>query len=124
MRPTPRPAPAYRIYSLAESSAKPIFLCETARYDRAERPSKYPPASDEQREAAALCLRLLAGLDMDRAAILNGIGYNAADTIIGHELAQRSVSRSLTDGEVWLAKRVLTKYHRQLGDLLTPLKAA
>jgi len=78
------------------------------------RPKKYPEATEEQREACVQGLRILAGM-CDGAHELDGVGFNKIDTRMGKELAQRSFSRPLTDGEVWLARRILPKYHRQIG---------
>jgi len=86
-----------------------------------ERPSKYPKASLDQRLAAARCLQVLTALDDDHAAALNGRGFNKADTRLGHSLAAASLRGPLTDGQVWLAAKVLRKYRGQLGDLLAPL---
>ena len=73
------------------------------------RPKAYPAATEAERAAALAGLRYLDGLNADGARILNGVGFNAMDTRIGAELAGRE---RLTDGQVWLAKRVLAKYRR------------
>ena len=57
-------------------------------------------------------LRLLAGLDSDHAAFQNDIGYNGCDTRIGHSLANRL---ELSPKQAALGKRIIKKYHRQLG---------
>lgn len=76
------------------------------------RPSKYPPATDEQKAAALRGLRILAGV-CDGAVERDNVGYNGCDSRIGKSLAARS---SLTDGQFWLARRILPKYHGQIGE--------
>ena len=89
---------------------------------KTSRPKNYPKATEEQREACVQGLRIIAGM-CDGAHELDGVGFNKIDTRMGKELAQRSFSRSLTDGEVWLARRILPKYHRQIGaDLVAKIK--
>ena len=79
-----------------------------------------------QVEAVHTALRILAGLDGDFAMEQNGIGYNGIDTAIGHDLANRD---SLSFRQAALGRKIIRKYHRQLGaDLLaqagcTPIKA-
>lgn len=68
--------------------------------------------SDGQIDAVHHGLRILAGMDTDRAAARNDVGYNSADTGIGHALAQRA---HLTPRAAALGRKLLRKYHRQLG---------
>lgn len=90
--------------------------------EKPRRPSKYPVATATQRQAAASGLQRLAGC-CDGACTEDDMGFNKIDTHIGKQLATRSLDRDLTDGEVWLARRILPKYHRQLGeDLVVQLK--
>lgn len=95
---------------------EPVFVTrsETSGEKPAPRPSKYPVATDEQRTAAATALQQLAGM-CDGAAKKDDCGFNRLDTGIGKALALKSTLRPLTDGEVWLAKRIVPKYHRQIG---------
>jgi SWI/SNF-related matrix-associated actin-dependent regulator 1 of chromatin subfamily A len=87
--------------------------------DRIDHPTKYPPASAEQRAAAKRAMQMLAGV-CDGAQTLDGAGFSRLDTNIGHSLA--AVSGDYTDGQVWLAARLARKYRRQLPeDLLAPL---
>ncbi len=81
---------------------------------RVRRPGKYPVATTEQRRAAARGLQLLAGC-CDGARNKDGMGFNGCDTRIGKELAGKSLGTPLTDGQVWLARRILPKYHGQIG---------
>lgn len=60
-------------------------------------------------------LRILAGMDTDRAAARNDVGFNSADTGIGHALAERDF---LTPRAAALGRKLLRKYHRQLGAAL------
>jgi SWI/SNF-related matrix-associated actin-dependent regulator 1 of chromatin subfamily A len=83
---------------------------------------KYPVATDDQREAAAYALQMLAGM-CDGAYMLDGAGFNKFDTRMGKQLAARSLQRPLTDGEVHLCRRLLPKYHRQIGrDIIDRIK--
>lgn len=75
------------------------------------RPRKYPIATPVQRAAALEGLQRLAGV-CDYAGAQDTVGFNKIDARIGHNLA---ALRTLTDGQVWLAKRILPKYHGQLG---------
>jgi hypothetical protein len=79
------------------------------------RPAKYPPAPPEQKAAALEALRMLAGV-CDGGRVKDECGFNRIDTRIGKALA---MVPSLTDGQFWLARRILPKYHLQVGwDLL------
>jgi SWI/SNF-related matrix-associated actin-dependent regulator 1 of chromatin subfamily A len=78
---------------------------------RGARPPKYPPADPSQKAAALQCLRQLAGV-CDGARAKDDVGFNGSDARIGHALA---ACTQLTDGQYWLARRVLPKYHAQLG---------
>jgi hypothetical protein len=76
----------------------------------------YPAAPDLQRDAAATAMRMLAAMDEDRAAELNGVGFSKSHTRIGHALAH--LARPMTDGEVWLAAQLATIFRGQLSDEL------
>jgi SWI/SNF-related matrix-associated actin-dependent regulator 1 of chromatin subfamily A len=84
---------------------------------RRPRPTTYPVATPDQRAACAEALQILAGM-CDGARMRDGAGFNKIDAGIGHRLAQTSATRELTDGEVWLAQRIVLKYKRQYGDEL------
>lgn len=71
----------------------------------------------EQVVAVHTALKLLAGLDGDRAAELNGMGYNKLDTAIGHSLANQ---QSLTAKQAALGLKLARKYRRQLPAELLP----
>jgi SWI/SNF-related matrix-associated actin-dependent regulator 1 of chromatin subfamily A len=84
------------------------------------RPSKYDEEAaqmtPEQLQAVHEGLRILAGWDEDRATEKNDIGFNAFDGDLGHDLAMQD---SLTPRQAALGRKMLRKYHRQLGwDLL------
>jgi hypothetical protein len=69
-------------------------------------------AVTEQQIAAALRgLRILCGMDGDYARDQNGVGFNSADTHIGHSLAK---CFRLSSKQAVLAIRLVTKYKRQL----------
>jgi SWI/SNF-related matrix-associated actin-dependent regulator 1 of chromatin subfamily A len=76
------------------------------------RPSKYPPVTDAQRVAALQALRIISGM-CDGAHERDGVGFNGCDTKIGKTLA---ALKTLSDGQVFLAKRILPKYHGQIGE--------
>lgn len=64
-------------------------------------------------------LRYLAGMDMDHASHINGIGFNRFDGKIGHSLAE---SETLSPKQAALGQKILIKYRRQLqGAGLLPL---
>src|SRR3990167_241721 len=77
-------------------------------------PAKFPVATDEQRAAALQCLRILAGM-CDYALRRDASGFNKLDARIGHALAG---VLTLTDGQTFLARKILLKYHRQLPEEL------
>lgn len=81
-------------------------------------PPKYPEASFEHKQAAQFAMQLLAGV-CDGAQELDGAGFNRLDTTVGHKLANLD---TMTDGQVFLARRLATKYKRQLpADVLVSL---
>jgi len=65
----------------------------------------------ERIAAVSMCLRMLAGMDGDRARMRNDIGFNAMDGEIGHDLASRG---SLSPKQAALGLMIVRKYHRQL----------
>jgi SNF2 family DNA or RNA helicase len=83
---------------------------KTQKQDR-----KYPVATIEQKKAAAEVVQTLAGV-CDGATAKDGMGFNKMDTNFGQQLAARSQQRDLTDGEVFVIKKMSKKYHRQLDD--------
>jgi len=66
-------------------------------------------------------LRLLASFDPDRAAELNGVGFNRLDGQIGHDLA---ASPTLSGRQAALGVKLLSKYHRQLPPEVTNVLSA
>lgn len=82
---------------------------------RPQRPSDFK-ASPAEISWAVDGLRKLAG-SCDGAASVDDIGFNKLDARIGHELARVSFNRDLTNGEAWVALRILKKYHRQIGTI-------
>lgn len=63
---------------------------------------------------AVYALGALVSMDQDRAQVENGIGFNQADTMLGHALADRARA-GLSAGEWRLAVAMLAKYHGQIG---------
>lgn len=76
------------------------------------KPKKYPEISAAEREAASLCIQLLAGV-CDGARKIDGQGFNKFDSRIGHALAMVPAA-AMTDGQAYLAKQIARKYRRQL----------
>jgi len=64
--------------------------------------------------------RILAGMDMDRAAELNGVGYNKFDSHMGHLLAKMD---SLNNKLALLGRKLLMKYHGQIPSIVADIKA-
>jgi len=82
-------------------------------------PKTIPAATPEERDAAHLAMQMLAGM-CDGARQLDDRGFSKFDARIGHGLATHL---TLSDGQVILAKRLATKYQRQLPDsILATLK--
>ena len=73
---------------------------------------------EEQKVAIHAGLRLLAAHDPDGTRNRNDVGYNSSDSRFGHALAALD---HLTDGQASAARRMLAKYHRQLGDLVAEM---
>lgn len=70
--------------------------------------------TDEQRLTVHRALRTLAG-KCDGAQRLDGCGFNKADTYIGHQLADASF---LSKRQAALGRKVIRKYHGQLGEAI------
>jgi len=98
---------------------KEITETRTSAPSPARRPSKYDEEAaqmtPEQIQAVHEGLRILAGWDEDRATEKNDIGFNAFDGDLGHSLAMQD---SLTPRQAVLGRKMLRKYHRQLGHQL------
>lgn len=60
-------------------------------------------------------LRIVSGMDGDRARQRNGIGFSGADTFIGNRLAQLS---SLTPKQAVLGAKLVNKYRRQIPEAI------
>lgn len=76
---------------------------------------KHAPAPEYLRVLVHQGLRILAGV-CDGASQRDDSGFNRFDSVLGKELAARD---RLTDGQVWLAKKMLRKYSRQLPEEIT-----
>ena len=68
--------------------------------------------TDPQREAVHRGLRMLAGMDGDKARELNGMGFSRIDVQIGHSLAE---TPRLSNRQTVLGRKLCRKYVRQLG---------
>jgi SWI/SNF-related matrix-associated actin-dependent regulator 1 of chromatin subfamily A len=81
-----------------------------------------PTLTADQVDAIQTALRTLAGTDADFARIKNDVGFNQVDAAFGHSLAEQG---RLTNKQAVAAKRMVLKYHRQIGDdLVARIKAA
>ena len=58
------------------------------------------------------CLQHIAGMDLDRAKELNGIGFSKADSYLGHDLA---FMPALSPRHAVLGRALVQRYRRQLG---------
>ncbi len=65
-----------------------------------------------QVSAVSRWLSYMAGMDTDRAMQRNDVGFNRVDSYIGNALAARD---SLTPRAAALGRKLLRKYHRQIG---------
>jgi len=74
--------------------------------------SQEPVVSEAQKHIIHGWLRLLAGMDVDRARDVNGIGFNGVDSDFGHKLAEQTY---LTDRQAIAAAKMCRKYGKQLG---------
>lgn len=86
---------------------------------RVAKPPKYPSATESQRIAAQESMRMLAGV-CNYATTRDGAGFSKFDATVGHSLGE--TPGPYTDGQVWLATKLATKYQRQLpGEMLAAL---
>lgn len=69
--------------------------------------------SQEKASRALQGMKMLAGMDEDHAAEVNGMGFSKFDGLIGHSLANCS---KLTPKQAALACRLCIKYRKQLGE--------
>lgn len=90
----------------------------------AEKPKEEPPKPSKYRAPETplekwVCdgIRTLAGLDPDRAAERNDVGFNGTDGGFGHSLAKcLETNGGLSDAQYKAAIKMLAKYHRQIGE--------
>ena len=99
----------------AEEDQAPVSTPEataaTAKLTRKQVEAEAPSITPKQIEAIHSGLRMLAGMDGDRARDLNGIGFSRIDVGIGHSLAE---CFRLTPRQAVLGLRLVRKYRRQL----------
>lgn len=81
---------------------------------RATTEQEAPAMSEAQIDAVMLGLRILAGM-CDGAREKDGVGFNGLDTGFGHRLAGLP---ALSQRQALVAKKMIRKYHRQLGQEL------
>ena len=74
------------------------------------------PARGAVEEWVADAVLTLTGMDSDRAAVENGVGWNKADGGVGHAMAHRIESGvGLTAAHWEAARKIVRKYHGQVG---------
>jgi len=112
------------IRAAAEQAAAAAYNAEHPdnREPKAEKPTDRPKAepkrkarevfTDQQIDALEAALATLAGL-CDGAVSRDGFGFNKCDAYIGKSLAMSGI---YTEKQAELAKSILKKYHRQIGD--------
>lgn len=95
----------------------PVFEPREAAATKDTKPDVLAGIADKITDGQVLVvhsgLRMLAGLDADRASVINEMGFNRLDGRIGHELANLP---QLTKRQAALGAKLLKKYHRQLPD--------
>ena len=78
-------------------------------------PSKYLEIgrrmTEDQRELAHHCVKLIAAKDGDRASAVNGQGFSKLDSDLGHQFAEMS---NITVAQAGLCRTLALKYRRQL----------
>lgn len=82
-----------------------------------------PLIKEDETEPATIvlvALRYLAYLDDDRANAVNGVGFNKADSKLGHKLAKLV---DLTDEQTQIGFKILNKYHAQLAKANIDIKS-
>lgn len=72
-------------------------------------------ARDEDELWAVEALEALTAQDGDYANKENDVGFNKADTVLGHHLAVAARAGMLNEGEWRVALKLLRKYHGQVG---------
>ncbi len=72
---------------------------------------------------ALMALRVLAGLDPDRAKVRNGEGFNKHHSEEGHSLARRGVE-GLSESEWRRVLSIADRYPRQVGERPTAREAS
>lgn len=97
-----------------EVASEPVFVPHEPIGKRKELIQESLLLTSSQMRAIHEGVRMLS-LVCDGARELDGNGYNKFDARLGHELARQS---SLTPGQAALARRVLRKYSKQIGEEL------
>lgn len=98
---------SYPIYSPAIAPAAP----PAASNVKTTKPTAVPiELTQAQVIAIHGALRTVAGLDLDGARALNGIGFSKIDTMFGRELAER---HRLSSRQAAVAYKMIRKYRRQ-----------
>lgn len=91
-----------------------IEQIQQAEKKKATAEREAPAMSEAQIDAVMLGLRILAGM-CDGAREKDGVGFNGLDTGFGHRLAGLP---ALSQRQALVAKKMIMKYHRQLGQEL------
>ena len=93
--------------------SKPAPTTEGGRVNVEKKPAKYPEATLDEQMVAAQATQQLAAM-CDGACKEDHMGFNKLDSRAGKELAERSMRRPMSDGEVWFARKLIRRYRRQL----------
>ena len=106
-----------RVLDMALDKTESIPVLGTVKEPPKDIPS-VENLSEEQVRAVQQGLRLLSSRDLDRAQVLNGVGFNKIDSAFGHALA---AVENLSPRQAAAGKKLLKKYQRQLPEELSTL---
>jgi hypothetical protein len=73
-------------------------------------------AADDFEEWVVGAMEHLAANDPDRARMENGVGFSAADGEFGHSLVRQYPGGGWTAKQWAIAKKMVVKYRRQVGE--------
>jgi len=97
------------------------YVTKNVTPEQIKKESQDPTLTDKVRKACLNLLKVIAGMDMDYAQELNGVGFNKIDGMMGHSLAHQD---ALSNKQAVIARKLCNKYRRQLAghpDLKTVL---
>lgn len=123
----------------AEAAAKAAVAAPVARPEDAPKPAPrggftpstiavgcsqtfgaFRPPKSEAEVRTARALMTLAAMDLDRASVVNGMGFNKLDGDFGHSLAKALGQYGRLSEKQWTyGEKLVWKYRGQVGDILT-----